>query len=103
MSPRHTSQSRGKIMPSVQEVEDLLRTALEATEVDVTDISGKYVSASVTSQVWECHAYGLVGDRVPWRMERKGEIICIVVACAACRDARRAGSSCCALRACVRA
>ena len=50
MSPRHTSQSRGKIMPSVQEVEDLLRTALEATEVDVTDISGEYVSASVTSR-----------------------------------------------------
>jgi hypothetical protein len=37
-------------MPSVQEVEDLLRTALEATEVDVTDISGEYVSASVTSR-----------------------------------------------------
>jgi len=27
-------------MPTVQEVEDLLRTALEAQEVDVTDISG---------------------------------------------------------------
>ena len=37
-------------MPSVQEVEELLRTALEATEVDVTDISGEYVSASVTSR-----------------------------------------------------
>lgn len=37
-------------MPSVQEVEELLRVALEATEVDVTDISGEYVSASVTSR-----------------------------------------------------
>lgn len=37
-------------MPSVQEVEELLRIALEATEVDVTDISGEYVSASVTSR-----------------------------------------------------
>ena len=50
LTPRHISQSRGNIMPSVQEVEELLRTALEATEVDVTDISGEYVSASVTSR-----------------------------------------------------
>ena len=35
-------------MPTVQEVEDLLRTALEAQEVDVTDIRGEYVTASVT-------------------------------------------------------
>ena len=32
-------------MPTVQEVEDLLRTALEAQDVDVTDISGEYVSS----------------------------------------------------------
>jgi hypothetical protein len=35
-------------MPTVQEVEELLRTALEAQEVDVIDISGECVSASVT-------------------------------------------------------
>lgn len=38
-------------MPSVQEIEELLRSALEATEVDVTDISGEYVLASVTSRL----------------------------------------------------